>query len=173
VLGKLGDDSIVTMGADSMYLDYEAAWKRELGEPAAEHAGGPPRRCNKSVVHAAVLGRPCSMAATFAVSFRMCCRALPHCRLDQHHPCGCVRRDGARRRGTRQAGAAAGGGCPLASCSRSLLLPQGSNLVNSKTPRKPDVSALRTLQPMLKRWQAGGVSFSAFALPPVQVQSAC
>lgn len=31
MLGRLGDDSIVTMGANSAKLDYEAAWRRELG----------------------------------------------------------------------------------------------------------------------------------------------
>lgn len=44
MLGKLGDDSIITMGADSMFIDHEAAWREELGEPAAGHAGGR-RRC--------------------------------------------------------------------------------------------------------------------------------
>ena len=42
MLGKLGDDSIVTLGADSADIDYEAAWRRELGASRAERTGGLP-----------------------------------------------------------------------------------------------------------------------------------
>ena len=42
MLHKLGDDSIMTMGADRPDIDYEAAWRRELGAPAVAEgqAGG-------------------------------------------------------------------------------------------------------------------------------------
>lgn len=40
VLGKLGDDSIMTMGAEAANIDYEAAWKKELGPPVKDKAGG-------------------------------------------------------------------------------------------------------------------------------------
>ncbi len=39
VLGKLGDDSIVTMGADRPSINYEAVWKRELGVSKVDTSG--------------------------------------------------------------------------------------------------------------------------------------
>ncbi|KAL4440082.1 hypothetical protein ABPG75_003083 [Micractinium tetrahymenae] len=85
VLGRLGSDSIVTLGADSRDIDWQAAWKRELGEP------------------------PAGWSNTITV-------------------CAYV--------------------------------------VNIRDAAAPDKQGL--LQPLLKRWQAGGLSYAAFALPAVQ-----
>ena len=48
VLGKLGDDSIATMGASKPLVDYEAAWRREMGVPKKEDdkTGTPGTPCN-------------------------------------------------------------------------------------------------------------------------------
>ncbi|KAI3431652.1 hypothetical protein D9Q98_004699 [Chlorella vulgaris] len=88
ILGKIGDDSIVTMGADRPDIDYEAAWRRELGEPSTKPAG-------------------------WTASIPVCAYVVT----------------------VRDA---------VAADKKGLL------------------------QPLLKRWQAGGMSFAAFALPPVQ-----
>lgn len=39
MLGRLGSDSIVTLGADSCDMDWRAAWQRELGEPCSSPTG--------------------------------------------------------------------------------------------------------------------------------------
>ena len=39
VLSRIGDDSIATMGADRPDIDFEAAWRRELGEAGAAPSG--------------------------------------------------------------------------------------------------------------------------------------
>lgn len=39
MLGKLGDDSIMTLGGDSPHVDYEAMWKRELGTDRVDKTG--------------------------------------------------------------------------------------------------------------------------------------
>lgn len=88
VLGKLGDDSITTMGADRADLDFEAAWREELGAPLPETAGW------------------------------------------------------------------------------EATIPVVAYVVTMVDAAAPDKHGL--LQPLLKRWQAGGLSYSVFALPAVQ-----
>ena len=45
MLSRIGDDSIATMGADRMDIDYEAAWRRELGETGATPSGACAATC--------------------------------------------------------------------------------------------------------------------------------
>lgn len=89
VLGRLGSDSIVTLGADRADVDYEAAWRKELGEDRAE---------------------------------------------------------------TRT--------------EWSGTIPVIAYVVNIRDAAAADKDGL--LQPLLRRWQAGGLSYAAFALPAVQ-----
>ncbi|PRW33106.1 transient receptor potential channel [Chlorella sorokiniana] len=88
VLSKIGDDSIITMGADRPDIDFEAAWKRELGQPAVTQTGW------------------------------------------------------------------------------SSTIPVCAYVVSIRNAAAADKDGL--LQPLLKRWQAGGLSYTAFALPAVQ-----
>ncbi|KAL4438682.1 hypothetical protein ABPG77_006286 [Micractinium sp. CCAP 211/92] len=88
VLGRLGSDSIVTLGADSRDIDWQAAWKRELGEPCRNPTG-------------------------WSNTITVC-----------------------------------------------------AYVVNIRDVAAADKCGL--LQPLLKRWQAGGLSYAAFALPAVQ-----
>jgi hypothetical protein len=46
-------------------------------------------------------------------------------------------------------------------------IPVIAYMVTIRDAAAPDKHGL--LQPVLKRWQAGGCSYSAFALPPIQV----
>ena len=39
MLGKLAGDAILTMGADTAQLDYEAAWRHQLGACSAKYTG--------------------------------------------------------------------------------------------------------------------------------------
>lgn len=127
VMDKLGSDSIITMGADRIDIDYEAEWRCELkapppGLPDPDRKGGA-----LAIFSSAAGGLPAP--------------SLPP--LPWHDAGVCVW---------------------LAGWSSDVQVI--AYCVTVKDAAAPDKDGL--LQPLLRRWQAGACSFSAFALPPVQ-----